>query len=678
MSWPVLSVTTFLPLLGALFIMALRGEEEAEKRNARWIALWTTLITFAISLLLVWRFDPGSPEFQFVERRPWLGGAITYHMGVDGISLPFVILTTGMLPLCIIASFEAVQKRVKEYMIAFLVLETLMVGTFSALDLVLFYLFFEGGLIPMFLIIGVWGGPRRVYASFKFFLYTLLGSVLMLLAIMALYWNGGTTDIPTLMHTAVPRSLQTWAWLAFFASFAVKMPMWPVHTWLPDAHVEAPTAGSVILAAILLKMGGYGFLRFSLPMFPAASHDFAPLIFALSIVAIVYTSLVALMQEDMKKLIAYSSVAHMGFVTMGIFAATTQGIAGGIFQMVSHGIVSGALFLSVGVVYDRMHTREIAAYGGLVNRMPFYAAAFMVFTLANVGLPGTSGFVGEFLALIGTFKVNTWVATLATTGTILSAAYALWLYRKVIFGTLDKPSLAGIRDLDYREIITLGPLVVLTIVFGIFPKPVLDLSSAAVARLIDNYNQALTAAKAAAMLVSRDYLMTQRQERFEYAILILLSTTGMLMLISAADLIALYLGLELMSLALYVLAAIERDSVRSTEAGLKYFVLGALSSGMLLYGASLIYGFTGTVSFVGIAKAASPSSLGLVFGLVFLFAGFCFKVSAVPFHMWTPDVYEGAPTPITAFFAAAPKVAGIAMFVRTTIAAFPGITTQWH
>ena len=502
LSWPILSVTTFLPLVGALFIMLMASEGEAEKRNARWVALWTTLITFAVSLILVWRFDAGSPEFQFVEKRPWLGGAIAYHMGVDGISLPFVILTTALMPLCIIASWGAIQTRVKEYMIAFLVLETLMVGTFCALDLVLFYLFFEGGLIPMFLIIGVWGGPRRVYASFKFFLYTLLGSVLMLLAIMAMYIQAGTTDIPTLLSHKFPPGLQTWAWLAFFASFAVKLPMWPVHTWLPDAHVEAPTAGSVILAAILLKMGGYGFLSFSLPMFPAASHDFAPFIFALSVVAIIYTSLVALMQEDVKKLIAYSSVAHMGFVTMGIFAATTQGVAGGIFQMVSHGIVSGALFLSVGVVYDRLHTREIAAYGGLVNRMPLYAAAFMVFTLANVGLPGTSGFIGEFLALIGTFKVSVLTATLATFGVILSAAYALWLYRKVIFGALEKPSLRSIRDLDYREAITLGPLAVLTILFGIFPKPILDLSAASVAQLVAQYQQAIGgAAKAAAMLM---------------------------------------------------------------------------------------------------------------------------------------------------------------------------------
>jgi NADH-quinone oxidoreductase subunit M len=374
-----------------------------------------------------------------------------------------------------------------------------MVGTFCALDLVLFYLFFEGGLIPMFLIIGVWGGPRRVYASFKFFLYTLAGSVLMLLAIMAMYWQAGTTDIPTLLHHAFPRSLQTWAWFAFLASFAVKMPMWPVHTWLPDAHVEAPTAGSVILAAILLKLGGYGFLRFSLPMFPQASVDLAPLIYVLSVVAIIYTSLVALMQEDVKKLIAYSSVAHMGFVTMGLFAMTAQGVAGGIFQMISHGIVSAALFLCVGVIYDRMHTREIAAYGGLVNRMPIYAFAFMVFTFANVGLPGTSGFIGEFLTLLGTYRINTWVATLATIGTILSAAYALWLYRRVIFGKLTKPSLLNIKDIGWREGVILAPLVVLTIVLGVYPKPVLDMSATSVAQLIDNFQHAVSSVQAASL-----------------------------------------------------------------------------------------------------------------------------------------------------------------------------------
>ena len=499
-TWPILSVVTFLPIVGALLIYLVRGDDEAARRNARWIALWTTLITFAVSVLLVLRFDPNQTDFQFVEKSNWLAAGISYHMGVDGISLPFVILTTALMPFCIVASWKSVTNRLREYMMAFLILETLMVGTFSALDLVLFYLFFEGGLIPMFLIIGVWGGPRRVYASFKFFLYTLLGSVLMLLAIMALYWNAGTTDIPTLMHTAVPRSLQTWAWLAFFASFAVKMPMWPVHTWLPDAHVEAPTAGSVILAAILLKMGGYGFLRFSLPMFPLASHDFAPLVWTLSAIAIIYTSLVALMQEDIKKLIAYSSVAHMGFVTMGIFAGTMQGVAGGVFQMISHGIVSGALFLCVGVVYDRMHTREIAAYGGLVNRMPIYALVFMVFTMANVGLPGTSGFVGEFMTLLGTFKVSIPTAFIATFGVILSAGYALWLYRKVVFGALTKPSLASIKDLTLREGVILFPLVALTILFGVYPKPILDMSAASVQQLVNNYNTAVTAVKAAALL----------------------------------------------------------------------------------------------------------------------------------------------------------------------------------
>jgi NADH-quinone oxidoreductase subunit M len=415
-------------------------------------------------------------------------------MGVDGISMLFVVLTAGLMPFCIAASWESIETRVAEYMIAFLVLETMMIGVFCALDLVLFYVLFEGGLIPMFLIIGVWGGKRRVYASFKFFLYTFIGSVLMLLAIMSMYWYTGTSDIAQLLaNPHFPPGMQTWLWLAFFASFAVKMPMWPVHTWLPDAHVEAPTAGSVILAGILLKMGGYGFLRFSLPMFPSASELFAPLVFTMSIVAIIYTSLVALAQEDMKKLIAYSSVAHMGFVTMGIFTLTHQGVEGGIFQMLSHGVVSGALFLCVGVVYDRMHTREIAAYGGLVNRMPLYAACFMVFTLANVGLPGTSGFIGEFLSLIGTFKANNAVAIFATLGVILSAAYALWLYRKMIFGTL-KPALVGIKDMGWREILIFTPLVALTILFGVAPKPVLDMSAASVVQLLDNYKHALAAA----------------------------------------------------------------------------------------------------------------------------------------------------------------------------------------
>jgi NADH-quinone oxidoreductase subunit M len=495
-SWPILSTVTFLPLLGALLIVALRGGDEAADRNARFIALWTTLVTFALSLLL-WRdFDPTTAQFQFVERRAWLG-VIKFHMGVDGISLPFVLLTALLMPLCILASWQSITERVKEYMIAFLVLETLMLGVFTSLDLVLFYLFFEGGLIPMFLIIGIWGGPRRVYASFKFFLYTLAGSLLMLLAIMAIYWEAGTTDIPTLLTHGFPASMQTWLWFAFLASFAVKLPMWPVHTWLPDAHVEAPTAGSVILAGILLKMGGYGFLRFSIPMFPLASAEFAPLIFALSVIAIIYTSLVALAQEDVKKLIAYSSVAHMGFVTIGVFTLTMQGLQRGIFQMLSHGIVSGALFLSVGVIYDRMHTREIWAYGGLVDRMPLYAFCFMIFNLANVGLPGTSGFVGEFLSLLGAFRINTWVAFLATTGVILSAAYALWLYGRIIFGRLEKPALKYITDLTWREVAVMSPLVVLTIFFGFYPGPILDASAVSVEALVKNYHTALAAAEQA-------------------------------------------------------------------------------------------------------------------------------------------------------------------------------------
>ena len=506
--WPILSVVTFLPLVGAIFVALIRGDDDVARRNALFVALWATLITFALSLLIWIYFDPNTDDFQFVEEVPWLGGAFTYRMGVDGISMLFVILTTFLMPFCILASWHSIKTRVKEYIIAFLVLETLMIGVFCALDLVLFYLFFEGGLIPMFLIIGVWGGARRVYASYKFFLYTLLGSVLMLIAMMAIYWQASTagvnnpSSIPDLIAAVgedplfFPEHIQAWLWLAFFASFAVKMPMWPVHTWLPDAHVEAPTAGSMILAGILLKMGGYGFLRFSLPMFPLASDMFAPFVFALSVIAIIYTSLVALMQEDVKKLIAYSSVAHMGFVTMGIFTGTMQGIHGGLFQMLSHGIVSGALFLCVGVIYDRMHTRDIDAYGGLVNRMPLYAVAFMVFTMANVGLPGTSGFVGEFLTLLAAFETNTWVAVLATTGVVLSAGYALWLYRRVVFGPLEKDSLKAIMDIDRREIAILAPLVLLTILFGVYPAPILDVTAASVESLAQTYQAALAAAEA--------------------------------------------------------------------------------------------------------------------------------------------------------------------------------------
>ncbi|TPI57779.1 NADH-quinone oxidoreductase subunit M [Mesorhizobium sp. B3-1-7] len=496
--WPILSLVTFLPLVGVLLILFIDDDNENARRNIRAIAFITTAFTFVISLFIWTGFDNSQAGFQFVEKHAWLDSGISYHMGVDGISMLFVILTTFLMPFCILASWEAIEKRVKAYMIAFLILETLMIGVFCALDIVLFYVFFEAGLIPMFIIIGVWGGKRRVYASFKFFLYTLAGSVLMLLAIMAMFFQSGTTDIPTLLTHNFPAGMQTWLWLAFFASFAVKMPMWPVHTWLPDAHVEAPTAGSVILAGILLKMGGYGFLRFSLPMFPEASAMFAPLVFTLSVVAIIYTSLVALMQEDMKKLIAYSSVAHMGFVTMGIFAMNQEGVQGAIFQMLSHGLVSGALFLCVGVIYDRMHTREIDAYGGLVNNMPKYATVFMIFTMANVGLPGTSGFIGEFLTMLGVFKVNTWVAFFAATGVILSAAYALWLYRRVIFGALTKDSLKNLLDLSPREKAIVYPLVVLVIFFGVYPAPVFDATAASVKTLVTNVTASINSAQTAA------------------------------------------------------------------------------------------------------------------------------------------------------------------------------------
>ena len=503
-SWPLLSLVTFLPLVGALFILATRGEAEVVARNARNMALWTSLITFALSLMIWVQFDSATADFQLVEKVAWMPEfGIGYHMGVDGISMFFVLLSTLLTPICILASWESVKTRVKEYMIAFLVLETMMVGMFCALDLVLFYIFFEAVLIPMFLIIGVWGGARRVYAAFKFFLYTLLGSVLMLLAILAMYFDAGTTDIPTLMAHGFPASMQYWLWLAFFASFAVKVPMWPVHTWLPDAHVEAPTAGSVILAGVLLKMGGYGFIRFSLPMMPEASEYFAPLVFTLSIVAVIYTSLVALAQEDMKKLIAYSSVAHMGFVTIGIFTFNTQGLQGAIYQMLSHGIVSAALFLCVGVVYDRIHSREIARYGGLVHRMPKYALVFMVFTLASVGLPGLSGFVGEILVLVGAYRANTWVALFATTGLILGAAYSLWLYRRVIFGELVREDLKSILDLDRREIAIFAPLIVMTVWMGVYPMSFLDVIAPSVERLISNYEAAIGGVKAAALAVGR-------------------------------------------------------------------------------------------------------------------------------------------------------------------------------
>jgi NADH-quinone oxidoreductase subunit M len=487
--FPILSLVTFLPLVGVLFLLFIRGDDETVARNARSTALLTTVFTFFISLYMYNGFDKSSADFQFTEVSDWLPGlGIQYKMGVDGISIFFVLLSTFLSIICILASWESVKKRVKEYMIAFLLLETMMVGMFCALDTILFYIFFEGVLIPMFIIIGVWGGYNRVYAAFKFFLYTLLGSVLMLLAILAIYFETGTTDIPTLAATVLSADMQKWLWLAFMASFAVKVPMWPVHTWLPDAHVEAPTAGSVILAGVLLKMGGYGFLRFSLPIMPEASQYFMPLIFGLSVMAVIYTSLVALVQEDMKKLIAYSSVAHMGFVTIGIFSFNQQGIEGAMFQMLSHGIVSAALFLCVGVVYDRLHTREITRYGGLVKNMPRYATAFMIFTMASVGLPGTSGFVGEFLVLLGVYQVSTLTAFLAATGVILGAAYMLYLYKRVVFGETTKSDVKAMKDINPREIMIFAPLILLVFWMGIYPSSFITPMAPAIKKVVDNYH----------------------------------------------------------------------------------------------------------------------------------------------------------------------------------------------
>ena len=507
----LLSIVTFIPAFAAAILAVfLRGDDEAAQRNAKWLALVATTFTFIASVVMYLQFDSTNTTFQLIDEGEWLLG-LNYRVGVDGISILFVMLTTFMMPLVIAASWD-VNVRVKEYMMAFLILETLMIGVFVSLDLILFYLFFEASLIPMFLIIGIWGGANRIYASFKFFLYTFFGSVLMLVAMVAMFADAGTTciggcSISLLNHTFASESfsimgwqvvggMQTLMFLAFFASFAVKMPMFPVHTWLPDAHVQAPTAGSVVLAAILLKMGGYGFLRFSLPMFPVGSEVVGPLILWMSAIAIVYTSLVALVQEDMKKLIAYSSVAHMGFVTMGIFSTNQQGLDGAIFQMISHGFISGALFLAVGVIYDRMHTREIDAYGGLVKRMPVYAMLFMLFTMANVGLPGTSGFVGEFLTLMAVFQVNTWVAAVATTGVIFSAAYALWLYRRVVMGDLIKESLKAITDMNAREKWIFAPLVVMTLLLGIYPALILDVIGPSVAALVENYDTAVAAAEA--------------------------------------------------------------------------------------------------------------------------------------------------------------------------------------
>ena len=495
LGFPLLSLITWLPMVGVAIILSIRGDEKTVASNARWTALWTSLIVLLISLIIWIKFDRSEAGFQFVENVTWLPEyKVGYKMGIDGISVLFVLLSTVLTPICILASWESIQTKVREFMIAFLILETMMVGMFCALDFVVFYMFFEAVLIPMYLIIGVWGGPRRVYAAVKFFLFTLTGSVLMLLALLAMWLQAGTTDIPTLMHTQFPAGMQTWLFLAFFASFAVKVPMWPVHTWLPDAHVEAPTAGSVILAGVLLKMGAYGFIRFSIPMLPLASEHFAPFIYTLSVVAVIYTSLVALAQEDMKKLIAYSSVAHMGVVTIGLFTFNEQGIQGGLFMMLSHGIVSAALFLIVGVVYDRIHSREIARYGGLADRMPGYAFAFMLFAMASVGLPGTAGFVGEFLVILGALQVNFWLAMLGGAGMILGAAYTLYLYRRVIFGTITRDDLRAILDLSPREWAVFAPLIILTMWMGIYPSSFTGFWDASVAAMVKQHTAALASA----------------------------------------------------------------------------------------------------------------------------------------------------------------------------------------
>lgn len=492
-SIPLLSIVIFLPLLGALAIVANKGNGGIiPPQNARWVALWTSLVTFGLTLILWVNYKPGTSDFQFSDKFQWMPVLnVGYHVGLDGISLPFVLLSALLIPLCILASWTSIQKRVAEYMIIFLVLETMLIGMFSALDFILFYLFFEGVLIPMFLIIGIWGGPNRIYAAFKFFLYTLLGSVFMLLAILYIYFEVGGSNIPLALTTSFDPQIQTWLWLAFFASFAVKIPMFPFHTWLPDAHVEAPTAGSVILAGVLLKMGGYGFIRFSLPMFPEASAYFTPMVFALSVIAIIYMSLVALVQTDMKKLIAYSSVAHMGFVTLGIFTVDAQGLQGAVTQMVSHGLISSALFLCVGVVYDRIHSREISDYGGLVHSMPRYATVLMIFMLGSIGLPGTSGFIGEFLVLVGTYQVSTWATSLATLGMVLGAAYGLWLYRRVVFGIIVHPRLFSLPDLNWRENLVFAPLLVGVFLLGVYPMPLLNMMDASVSHVIDQYNLAL-------------------------------------------------------------------------------------------------------------------------------------------------------------------------------------------
>ena len=483
---PILTLTIFLPLIGVFFLLFINGDKDFIDKTSGYVAQLTSIVTFLASTLILINFNYNDPNFQFIEQHNWILNFVNYKVGIDGISLAFILLTTFITPICILATINSVKDRLREFLIALLLMETMMIGVFCSLDLFIFYLFFEAGLIPMFLIIGIWGGERRVYSAFKFFLYTLFGSIFMLISIIYIYFDAGTLDVEKLLKIQINKDYQKYLWLGFFASFAVKTPMWPLHTWLPDAHVEAPTSGSVLLAAILLKMAGYGFIRFSLGLFPDASIYFAPLVFILSIIAIIYTSLVALVQKDMKKLIAYSSVAHMGFVTIGIFVFNKQGIEGSIFQMISHGIISSALFLCVGVIYDRMQTREISNYGGVVNVMPKFAVIFMVFTLGSLGLPGTSGFIGEVLVLIGAFKFNYWIAFLAAIGVILSACYSLWLYRRVVFGEIKNEKIKSLNDLNKKEYIILTPLIIITLVLGFYPALLLDLISPSAEKVSEN------------------------------------------------------------------------------------------------------------------------------------------------------------------------------------------------
>ena len=752
---PLLSIAIFLPLVGALVILAMRHNNTHD--NARIVGLITTVATAIIAVVIFIQFNTSSIGFQFVEN--YRLSSITYHVGVDGLSMLLMLLTAILMPIVMLAQWRYVHIRINSYISYFLVLETFIMGSFCALDTILFYVFFEGVLIPMFLIIGIWGGSQRVYAATKFFLYTLLGSVLMLMVLIIMYTITKTTSIPELMVYDFDQQWQLWLWLGLLASFAVKMPMWPVHTWLPDAHVEAPTAGSVILAGVLLKMGGYGFFRFSLSMLPQASIAFTPLMLTLSIIAVIYTSLIAFVQQDMKKLVAYSSIAHMAYVTFGAFSGSLQGLQGAFFQMISHGLISAGLFLCIGVLYDRCHTRDIAAYGGIAKIMPLYATMFLILIFGAIGLPGTMGFVGEILVMISAVNVNGIMAILMVTGIVLSAAYSLYLYRRVMFGKVEVAALKKLKDLTPLETLTLLPLVILIIALGIYPQPLLTVAEPALVSILKRYSPQLTTAQelfltmnkiseyalifpelliilaalyillwgtffkeqrhvkamnisiviilvtacgctflnnsgglykifseqlvindftqifkrfilmgtAAILFMSHNYFEAEYIHKYEYGVLALLATVGMMITVSAHDLMALIMGLELLSLSLYIMIACHRDNALSSEAALKYFILSSLATALILYGCSFIYGYCGSTSFSDISTvlhATNTWALGLKSGVLLMLVGIAFKISLAPFHMWTPDVYQGSPTPTTIFIGAITKVASIAVIVR--------------